>query len=362
MRILFTCGREVEYPRNAVLRACLERNFEVFTIAGSRSSTITRYSQLATRLLFSLNKYDLIFVGFLGQPLVPLVWMRYRKNIIFDAFLSVYDTLCFDRRYFSPKSFAGRLAFLLDYISCRLSNVVILDTKAHMEYFHREFQVPYEKLRTIPVGCDENLFYPRSFADDTNSENTFTILFYGSFLPLQGIDVIIRAARILESDPRISFRIIGNGIEYARIRKLADRINVRNVQFHPPVALNELPAEIARATVCLGGHFGTVDKARRVIASKTFQCIAMGKATIVGDNEANHELLTHTYDSWFCKMGDPESLAESILTLVYNPELRLYLGQNAYKTFTEKASISVLSKQIRTIVEEDYHIEQKEKS
>jgi glycosyltransferase involved in cell wall biosynthesis len=356
MRILFTCGREAEYPRNAVLRACLEQNFEVFAITGNRSPLVTRYANLATRLLLSTQKHDLTFVGFLGQPIVPLVWMRYRKPIVFDAFLSVYDTLCFDRRYYSPKSLPGRLSFWLDYISCKLSNIVILDTKAHADYFQREFRIPKEKLKTIPVGCDENLFYPRTY---TYNETNFSILFYGSFLPLQGIDVIIRAAKILEYDTRIKFRIIGNGIEYARIRRLANQIDVENVQFLPPVALSELPAEIARATVCLGGHFGTVEKARRVIASKTFQFLAMGKATIVGDNMANHEILTHAYDSWFCKMGDPEALADAILTLVYNPELRSYLGQNAYKTFMETASISVLSEQVRTIIERDIHIEQR---
>ena len=177
------------------------------------------------------------------------------------------------------------------------------------------------------------------------------VLFYGSFLPLHGLEVIIRAAKLLDADERIRFRVIGNGLEYPRIRRLADQLRLSNIEFLPPVPLSELPAQIAGATMCLGGHFSVSEKAQRVIAGKTFQCLAMGKPTIVGDNIANRELLTPGHDAWFCQSGDAEALAQAILALTNTPDLGVHLGRNARETFLARASIAALSQQVRLMVE-----------
>jgi len=347
IRILFTCGREPEYPRNAVLRAALEQHFEVVTVTDSSRSFPVRYARLAAKLLYNARTHhDLLFVGFLGQPLMLLARHLTSKPIVFDAFLSVYDTICFDRQHFTPASLPGQAAFWLDRTTCAQADQVWLDTRAHTHYFERTFGVPRAKLSAVFVGCDEAVFFPRpGLSPDP------VILFYGSFLPLQGIDVIVRAAKLLSSLPDIRFRIIGHGLESARIRRLVEQLAVSNVDFRPPVPLSQLPDEISRAMICLGGHFGTPEKAARVIAGKTFQCLAMGKPTIVGDNAANRELLTHGHDSWFCPMANPEALAAAILTLVRDPDLRAHLGTNARQTFLQRASIQALSGQVRAIVE-----------
>jgi glycosyltransferase involved in cell wall biosynthesis len=69
----------------------------------------------------------------------------------------------------------------------------------------------------------------------------------------------------------------------------------------------------------------------------------MGRPTIVGDNPANRELLTHGHDSWFCQMDNPEALADAILHLFKTPELRDELSANASRTFRLRASQKVLS-------------------
>lgn len=346
-RILFTSGREPEYPRNAVIRAALARHFDVISITDSSRNLPLRYLRVGGHLLKAAKiDFDLMFVGFLGQPLMPLARRLTRKPILFDVFLSVYDTLCFDRHVFTPQSAVGKMAFWLDRDSCARADQVLLDTQAHADYFKSTFSVPESKLQSLFVGCDENIFYPRKTRNTTQ-----LVLFYGSFLPLQGIDVIVRAAKLLEERSNVNFRIIGTGIEEAHIRALVSELDVRNVTFLPPVPLGQLPEQIQEAAICLGGHFGASAKAGRVIAGKTFQCIAMGKPTIVGDNNANRELLQHGHDAWFCRMNNPEALAEAILRLISDPKLCARIGDNAHQTFMQRASIQVLSGQLKQIVE-----------
>ena len=101
LRVLFTCGREPEYPRNSVMRAALGCCFDVTEVTDNSLSLPVRYARIIPRLLrCSFNDYDMVFVGFLGQPLMPLIHLLTPSPILFDAFLSIYDTLCFDRRVF----------------------------------------------------------------------------------------------------------------------------------------------------------------------------------------------------------------------------------------------------------------------
>ncbi len=355
IRVLFTCGREPTYPRNSFIQAAFAHSFQVIPVTDSSHSLPLRYARLALKLLQARRlAFDLIFVGFLGQPLVPFIRRLTPQPVLFDAFLSVYDTLCFDRRRFSPGSLPGKSAFRLDQTSCSLADRVILDTQAHADYFHQMFGVPQEKLRSLFVGCDENLFYPQSQDHTTlaRSGEARQVLFYGSYLPLQGVDIIVRAAALLQDSPGIHFRLIGRGMEWERVRQLAHELDLHNVEFLPPVPLADLPAVISQADVCLGGHFGRSEKAGRVIAGKTFQCLAMGKPTIVSDNPANRELLTHGVDAWLCPMDDPVALAASIRGLLQDAALRVELGHNARRTFLARASLQALTPEICKMVEE----------
>jgi glycosyltransferase involved in cell wall biosynthesis len=176
------------------------------------------------------------------------------------------------------------------------------------------------------------------------------VLFHGSYLPLHGIDVILHAAARLNARQDVVFRLVGRGPGYDRITSLAGELGLRNLEFRDFVPLADLPAMIAGADICLGGHFGTSDKALRVIAGKTFQDIAMGRTTIVGDTQANHELLTHGEDAWFVPPSDPDALAAAVARLADEPDLRSRIGSAAARTFLENASLEILAPQLEDVV------------
>ena len=347
MNILFIAGRELLYPRNTLMLEAMRGLGITQILPQPRSSSlIIRSFQLSLSALPHLfsRKYDLVFVGFFGHFLMLPLGLLSRRPIIFDAFISVYDTLCFDRRRFASGSLFGRLALWIDQASCRLADRILLDTQAQVAYFRDVLSVSNSKLRSVFVGADESIFYPR---DRENA--TPIVLFYGSLLPLHGIEFIIQAAELLKDQLPVRFKIIGSGAGLPAVRRIIKDHKVTNVDLLDPVPLEILPEQIAGAEICLGGHFGVSDKASRVIAGKTFQCLAMGKPTIVGQNSANSELLTHGRDAWFCQMGNPTALADAIATLMADKNLRLTLGAQAYHTFHERACFKVLIPQIQKI-------------
>jgi glycosyltransferase involved in cell wall biosynthesis len=348
LRVLFTCGREPSYPRNQLIQHSLIDACDTISLTSSQRAYPGRLTRLYPRYLsLPFQQLDAAWVGFLGQPLVPAVRAVVRAPLIFDAFISLYDTLCFDRKVYRPNSPLGRLIFALDRLSCNLSSIVVVDTQAHARYFQETFGLEESRLKVLFVGCDERVFSPLAIQEDPD-----LVLFYGSFLPLHGIQTIIQAAHLLGQNSSIRFRIIGEGLQSAYIRGLSAEMGLKNVEFHPSVPFKDLPAEIARAAVCLGGHFSDIPKAGRVIAGKTFQCLAMGKATIVGDNSANAELLTHAESAWFCKMNDPQALADAIRGLIADRALRSRIGQVGRQVFLDQASFAVLSQQVHAITNE----------
>ena len=345
MKILFISGREPAYVRNAMMLKCLEKNgVEIIDCSDSSASYPARFLRVIPNFLSKRNaSFDCVFVGFFGQPLVPIIKKLTKKPIIFDAFLSAYDTMCFDRKRFRPASLAGKFFYWLDKHSCENSDRILLDTNAHIDYFINTFGLPREKFHRIFVGADDSVFYPREV---NREDKLFRIFYYSSYLPLHGTEYIIQAAKILERNKEIEFKIVGKGPQLIKMRRLARRIGITNVDFTDWIPYEELPLEIAKADICLGGHFSDIEKAKRVIAGKTFQFIAMKKPVIVGDCPGNRELFNHKENTFMVKMADAAALADAILEVRNNEALRRQIAEEGYITFVDRCNTDAIGREL----------------
>ncbi len=340
--------------RNALLLRALRREFDVIEVTDNRpGSLLARNLRLAARLLHARTEsHDLAFVGFYGHLLTLLLTRLTRKPLIFDAFMSTWDTLCFDRKQFSSRSLPGRLAFQIDQQACQRATHCLLDTAAHKQYFSSAFGLPEDKMTPYYLGYDDEVFFPRPPA--VASSDAFTVSFYSSYLPLHGVEYIVHAAKLLENEPGIRFQIIGEGMVYPQVRQLADDLQVRHLTFEPAVPYATLANEITTASVCLGGPFGSTNKAQRVIGGKTYQFMAMAKPTIVGDSPANREILTNRENALFCPMASGEALADAIIELKRDRDLREHLAQNGCeycrREFNIEKQAARLSKIVRNLL------------
>lgn len=354
MRVLFIAGREPEYMRNAmILKALKSNNAHVVACTSSAHSYARRYLEVILKFLSVKNEnFDLIFVGYLGQPLVPILKLLSRKPIIFDAFLSIYDTLCFDRKNCSPGSFLGKVSYLLDKYSCMLSDIIILDTDAHIDYFIKTFGLKNKTFKKLYMGADDTVFYP--FQVDKVS-NKFRVFYYSTYHPLHGVEFIVRAAKMLERHEDVQFEIIGKGPEWKWIARLVKDLDIHNIKFIDTIPSEEFYSKvvyhIAESDLCLGGHFSDIDKGKRVIAEKTFEFIAMRKPVIVGDNPANRELFEDRKNALFVEHANSDALASAILELKEDEKLRERIAEGGYKTFKERCTPEVIGEEIREIMD-----------
>ena len=348
-RVLFVSGREVGYIRNRVLLQALRTHFDVFVCTTDTPGTVGRITTGIAGLAIRRPDYDVCFAGFYGQPLAIALSLMQRKPIVLDAYVSTYDTLCEDRRWFAPRSPIGRLAYWMDRRSCQGAQRVLTDTLAHARYFEETFHLPQDKFVPIYVGCDETLFFPRDLAQVDSSR--IEVFYYGSFLPLHGTDVIVQAAALLRGRPEIHFTLGGDGSGHAAIQRQIAEMGLANVDLLDWIPFEQLPDYIARASICLGGHFSTVPKAARVISTKTFQFIAMRKPTIVADNPATREVLVHGEHVYMVPMGSPAALAGAIQDLAEDSTLRRRLASGGYDVFQRRFSVGAIANSLIPIVE-----------
>jgi glycosyltransferase involved in cell wall biosynthesis len=350
MKLLFICGREIDYTRNQVLLRAFRRIGEVDTVveSGIVKSLVFRSARIAFRAFpkYISKRYDLTFVGFYGHLLMIPVGLFGKRPIVFDAFVSTYDTLTSDRRSFTPKSIIGRMAAILDKSTCHFASKVLVDTPAQELYFSSILSVPANKLYSLPVSCNEEIFYPRT--NPLNHKNTL-VLSYSSYLPIHGIETIIQAAMLLKNEP-IQFKLIGEGPLYKSLHEYADELGLKNVTFTPPISLQRLADEISIADICLGGHFGTSDKASRVVPGKIYQMLAMAKPVIAADSPANKVILEHGISAYLCPPGNPQALAKAILDLYRDPQLCIRLGIGAREIYEKYCSEAVVTEKLRKII------------
>lgn len=209
------------------------------------------------------------------------------------------------------------------------ADLVIGDTREHCTFFHDTFDVEKDRLIDIPVGAEETVFSPISNPFPPN--NPIRVLFYGSFLGLQGPQYIIEAAKQYQG-ASVQWQMMGDGPLLEQCKKEAQEI--QNIEFIPWVSYEELPRRIRSADILLG-IFGTSSKAHRVIPNKVYQALACGKPLVTMHSPAYPDSFPTASDlgiRWVAP-GDPKQLAQSIAELAAQPLQIQELGKEAYQTF-----------------------------
>jgi len=272
-----------------------------------------------------------------------------KKKIVFDVFISDYEALVESRRLVKKGSFMAKIYYFFDKYSCKFSDIVLLDTNEHIDYFVKKFGLKRKKFRRVFVGGDDALFYPRK---SKRKDKKFRVLFYGSFIPGHGIKYILKAAKMLEKEKDTEFLLVGTGQTYDKMVKLSKKLQNTNVKFTGWVNFKKIPDYIADADVCLGMFGDHLKKIQRVIGNKIFEIIAMKKPLISGDAKAMREAFTNKEDILMCKMDDEKSLADSIMLLKQNPELREKIAENSYKLFKKRFTTKEIGKNVLKVIKE----------
>ena len=277
---------------------------------------ITPSQRPAAFLVPHPSQIDGVVIGIIGRIV--------RIPVVIDYFVSLHETVILDRQLASTKSMKASILKVIDRWSARLSSTVLTDTPEDAAEFSSITRTPLHKWRIIRVGADPKIYYRHPEI----AQVPHSILFYGTYIPLQGIEHIVRASLLLPSHFQVT--LLGDGQLRQQIENLIEECNAP-IHLVDAVTENELVRHISAAEVCLG-VFGHGEKTQRVIPNKVYQCLAVGRAVITGASPAIKILGDAVVT---VPVANPEALASAIITLIENDEQRKNLEVKGYQLFND---------------------------
>lgn len=334
MKICFFGIYDQSYSRNSIILSGLKKVGVDVVECRADWRDPWRYVKLCRSLLGLKNQYDCVYVAY-PSPVATIVARLFsRKLVISDAFYSMYDAVVVDRKeipFWHPR--AVKL-LLLDWLSVMLANVVIADTEEHKKYWSSWFGVNKNKIHTLYLGFNDEIFYPMSAIQ----KDYFLVHFHGYYIPVQGVWKIIEVARLCADNSKIRFRLVGSGQDSEKVRKLAERYKLNNIEFVGRVSLAELNAYMAEADVVLG-IFGDTPKAKMVIPNKVYEGLAAKKPVITMDTPAVREIFSD--DEIVPVENDPSFIVQAVLKLYADKDLREQISENGYKKICNYKPVAV---------------------
>lgn len=252
-----------------------------------------------------------------------------RDRIVNDFFISNYDTYVYDRKKITNKNPRAWWKYFQDWVNFRFSKYILSDTHEHFKYWETLFGKYQGKHFVFPVLADKEIYFPPK--EEMKNEKV-KILFYGSFIPLHGIDIILNALSLMEKNGlEFEANIIGKGQMYSKMKILFDSLGLNNVQMNGEfINEKELAQQIREHDIILG-IFGESVKAKSVVPNKLYQAVASQKTIVTMQSDAINEFFTST-DLITCK-NTPEVLSKELSRLINDPKLLNDTALNGYNTF-----------------------------
>ena len=329
MKILFAGKDDFTYNRTIILRAGLDKIPEVQT-------SLFNYKEGFDKKKWQESEAwaDLIYIPPLRHGDVAFVRKRTKKPIIFDPLISKYLTRTGDHgKWWTAWEKKWR-----DRMGTDNCDWLIMDTQAHLDWMVKAYQFDPAQTGIVPIGADVEKFKPETKV----SSDIFQVGFYGGFVPLQGVDRIVQCAKLLEKEEDIRFDIIGYGPFYKKVKALAEKLSVKQVDFKGWVQYDELNKSLNHFDLALG-VFGTSLKTDLVIPNKIYHYAAMRTCIVTKDTPGIRENFTDG-ENIVLTQNDPEKMAEKILDLKSNTSKREAIAEKGYQLVRDQYNEDVVAK------------------
>lgn len=211
--------------------------------------------------------------------------------------------------------------------------------------------VSQKKITVIPACVDVEFIHPLPRENNLRKKwgllGKFVVLYAGNIGFSQGLEIMLKAAKLLIAYTRIVFVLVGEGAAKSNLESMAEDMNLSNVYFFPFQPREDVPLVYALADACL------VSLKRSIVVesvpSKTYSIMSSGRpiiATVNRDTETGH-LLEHARCGLCIEPENADELAQAIMQLHEDDPLRVEMGECG-RNF-------VVGKYSRQIAAEHYH-------
>ena len=287
---------------------------------------LARSSRALTRL-HARNRYDVIHIHNMPDFLVFAAW--YPKLTGASLILDIHDVVpeLFGNKFQSKfkSAYVALLKGMEKLAAGFVDHVIVSNHLWHKTIVARS--APERKCSVLINHVDSEMF---SRHTRTRTDDKFIVIFPGSLQWHQGVDIAIEAfAELKKKVPNAEFHIYcGSGkVMQEGLRQLAEKLGLEeSVKFLKSVPLDQMAQVIANADL------GVVPKradsfGNEAYSTKIMEFMSQGVPVVVSRTKVDafyfQEGVVHFFES-----GNSHAMADAMLDVVNNPELRKSLSVN----------------------------------
>jgi glycosyltransferase involved in cell wall biosynthesis len=240
-----------------------------------------------------------------------------------------------------------RLLYGIERFCCRHATGINVLTPAFRENLTSRGLAEASRIEMIPNGADLELFRPGDRHNDVRRAlgwgDRFVALYAGAHGRANGLDTLIEAATLLQSDPNILLVTVGDGPERERLQAQATARHLTNLAFlgsHPKAEMPSIvqACDAGLAILQKNPTFLTV------YPNKVFDYMAAARPTILNiDGVARTLVCDDARAGVFCPPGDARALANAIRAMASAPDRGARLGEQGRAWAEAHASRSALA-------------------
>lgn len=302
---------------------------------------------------------DIVYVCTLNVDInifYELLWAKiFQKKVLVDFYVSVYDTVVLDRKWFKQGSLLAKLARLCDKLFLYLGDKLIFLSNTEREYYIRLSGISKEiDSCVIPLGVDPKAEVHANFFK--GSRDSLNICWWGSYQPLHGLQKVLEAVKIVkERGLPIHWFFFGDDSEKGKkYVKFAEELDILDVcEFHDDYTFSNGRLEkflIENCDVALS-HFGDSQKAQNVLPNKFLDACSMKCVVLTGKSDSLEECFG-TESVFSCKRAAAD-IANSVLQIYfYDKNILQERVEQAYHCFCQKFTVQVLMAQFKSVLDE----------
>jgi glycosyltransferase involved in cell wall biosynthesis len=241
---------------------------------------------------------------------------------------------------FAPGPRPALMGTLIERWSFQTADHLVAVSSFVAETSRRLLRLGNRPITVIPNPVDVSLFRPL----EEEREEPGLIVFAGTVTERKGIRELIDAMpRILREVPSARLAIYGGdaigGSGKPLMKALAASLPLAialHIEWKGRVARAELPVALRRASVCVyPSHIEAMPIA-------WLEGMACGKAVVASRTGPGPELIDDEVTGLLCDPYSPDSIADKIIRILKDSELRRRLGENARRAAEQRFSLAPL--------------------
>ena len=207
-----------------------------------------------------------------------------------------------------------------------------------------EVGVSPDRIVSFGNGVEIDRIEPR---DDYNLSGPPRLVYVGRLHQQKGLDVLLRAMRLLSDDPdrTLRLRLVGDGPARGDLTALAERLGL-NERVTFCGQSDQVMEELAAADVFV------LPSRAEGLSNALLEAMAAGLPAVVSDVPGNVDVVEHERNGLLFRAEDPQALADCLAALLDQEDLRRRLGREARQTVEARFSLASIAQRYVRLYEQ----------